>query len=80
MDSKTRQGLLIDYEELSRQRNGINPKLSLHRTLTDKMNAIKLKLKDYEDAEQYSIDANKKRKTMRKNTALRNYLRTRAPR
>lgn len=49
MDAHTRQALLVEYRELSRQRSGINPKLSTYAKLTAKMDAIKARLKEYEE-------------------------------
>jgi hypothetical protein len=71
MTGDRRKSLLIEYEELSRERNGINPKLSTYQRITEKMAHISAQLSEYEDPEEYASTLRKKRNKKRRVNVLR---------
>jgi hypothetical protein len=66
-----RRSLVIEYEQLSRERNGINPKLSTYAKLSARMDEITKQLKEYEDPEIYAQTLRKKRNKRKRASVLR---------
>lgn len=67
----TRDALRTDYERISRDRNGLSPKTSLYAKLTEQMESIREKLKEYADPEEHEVMMRKRRAKSKRHAVLR---------
>lgn len=70
MEAHTRRALLIEFDQLSRDRNGMNPKTSTYAKITEKMVAIKKRLGEEADPDGFAKDMRDRRNRSRRRRVL----------